>query len=247
MMYDIDAITLRKAAEKTSGEGTQVSHPIYITDDHILVNITPRFGRSFRAKFYFKSGSFDHKESDIKETTMHPETPLFVGKWLTMFNDNGYEYFHRHRKPQAVIIVAITENKELVLAIQKRKPHEKMSVEIPAGLVDEGETHEQTAARELMEECGYTGDIPIITREFATTPGICTEIIPFAVITNCKKVEGAGGGLAAENEVIITELLNLDQSIISIRAEINRRFPTDSHLTAMKLYAGIMVALSYCH
>ena len=248
MMHDIDAVTLRKAAEKMFGEGAQVSHPIYIADDHILVNITPRFSRSFRSKFYFKSGSFDHKEPDIQETTM-PTTakPLFLGNWLTMYEDNGYEYFHRHRKPKAVMIVAITEKSELVLAIQKRKPHDKMSVEIPAGLVDEGETHAQTAARELFEECGYIGDAPLITREFSTTPGICTEIIPFAIMINCKKVDGAGGGVAAENEVITTELLNLDQSILEIRAEINRRFPKENYLTDLKLFAGILVALTHSH
>jgi ADP-ribose pyrophosphatase len=242
-MYDIDAVTLRKAAEKMSGEGTQVSHPIYIADDHILVNITPRHSRSFRSKFYFKSGSFDHKDP-IKENTM--QSPLFTGKWLTMYAENGYEYFHRHRKPQAVMIVAITENNELVLAIQKRTPHEKMSVEIPAGLVDEGETHAKTAVRELWEECGYVGDEPIITRECSTTPGICTETIPFAIMLNCKKLS-AGGGLPSENEVIIPELLNMNQSILEIRAEINHRFPKEKYLTDMKLYAGILIALTHSH
>ncbi len=247
-MYDIDPVTLRKAAEKSSGEGTQVSAPIYIADDHILVNLTPRGSRSCRAKFYFKTGSFDHKDIAPQENIMNNNaTPIFMGKWLTMYQENGYEFFHRHRKPQAVMIVAITEKSELILAIQKRKPQDKMSVEIPAGLVDDGETHSQTAVRELMEECGYVGDEPLITREFSTTPGICTEAIPFAIMLNCKKVEGAGGGVAAENEVIITELLNLDQSILELRAEINRRFPKENYLTDMKLFAGILVALTHSH
>lgn len=32
-------------------------------------------------------------------------------------------------------------------------------IEVPAGLVDEGETAEQSAVRELKEETGYVGQV----------------------------------------------------------------------------------------
>ena len=40
---------------------------------------------------------------------------------------------------------------------QFRPPIDKLVIEVPAGLVDEGETVEESAVRELREETGYVG------------------------------------------------------------------------------------------
>lgn len=46
---------------------------------------------------------------------------------------------------------------EIVLQKQFRPPANQIMIEVPAGLVDEGETAEQSAVRELKEETGYVG------------------------------------------------------------------------------------------
>ncbi|KAJ4386829.1 ADP-ribose diphosphatase [Gnomoniopsis smithogilvyi] len=54
-------------------------------------------------------------------------------------------------------IVAILEKPtgpEIVLQKQYRPPIDKITIEVPAGLIDEGETAEQAAVRELKEETG---------------------------------------------------------------------------------------------
>ncbi len=59
-------------------------------------------------------------------------------------------------------IVAILEKPsgpELLLQKQFRPPINKVVIEVPAGLVDEGETAEQSAVRELREETGYVGTV----------------------------------------------------------------------------------------
>lgn len=42
---------------------------------------------------------------------------------------------------------------------QFRPAVEKVCIEVPAGLVDEGEGVEQSAVRELREETGYVGEV----------------------------------------------------------------------------------------
>ena len=46
---------------------------------------------------------------------------------------------------------------ELLLQKQYRPPIDKVVVEVPAGLIDAGETPEECAVRELKEETGYVG------------------------------------------------------------------------------------------
>ncbi|KAH8821436.1 MutT/nudix family protein [Xylogone sp. PMI_703] len=77
-----------------------------------------------------------------------------------------WEAAKRTTKPKsstvdAVIIVAVLEKStgpELLLQKQFRPPLNKITIEMPAGLVDENETPEECAVRELKEETGYIGE-----------------------------------------------------------------------------------------
>jgi len=60
------------------------------------------------------------------------------------------------RHPGAVAIVALTAEGQVVLERQHRYPLGRDFVEIPAGKLDPGEAHLDTAKRELLEETGYT-------------------------------------------------------------------------------------------
>lgn len=161
-------------------------------------------------------------------------TIIHDGTWLSFYKAGHYEFFHRHRKPDAVAIIATTEN-HLILVSQKRPAHDLLILEIPAGLIDPGETPVDTAKRELMEETGFKSkNIRQVIDDVTVSPGICTETLYFVKATDCKKV-GKGGGLAEENEhinIILAPLNDLDNFL---------KEQKKTHKIDMKIF----VALSY--
>lgn len=62
---------------------------------------------------------------------------------------------------------------ELLLQKQYRPPIDKVVIEIPAGLIDAGETPEQCAVRELKEETGYVGVAEQTSPVMYNDPGFC--------------------------------------------------------------------------
>ncbi|KAK3383452.1 NUDIX hydrolase domain-like protein [Lasiosphaeria ovina] len=92
-----------------------------------------------------------------------------------------WEYAERRTRPlgseiDGVGIVAILEREsgpEIVLQKQYRPPIDRVVIEMPAGLVDEGETAEEAAIRELKEETGYVGHILETSPVIWNDPGFC--------------------------------------------------------------------------
>lgn len=55
-------------------------------------------------------------------------------------------------------VVALTSDDQVVFVWQYRFGTDALSLEIPGGVIDEGERPETAAARELLEETGYEAD-----------------------------------------------------------------------------------------
>ena len=63
---------------------------------------------------------------------------------------------------QSVAIFAVTAGDEIVIARQYRPGPDAVLDELPGGLVEPGEDVADAAARELLEETGYAGDISVV-------------------------------------------------------------------------------------
>ncbi|MCJ1400180.1 hypothetical protein MMC11_003384 [Xylographa trunciseda] len=59
-----------------------------------------------------------------------------------------------------------------LLILQYRPPVQAMCVEFPAGLIDEGESPEEAAVRELKEETGYEGKVLDCSPTIVADPGL---------------------------------------------------------------------------
>ncbi len=62
--------------------------------------------------------------------------------------------YYRVNSPDGVIVLAVTTKNEIILVRQFRPALGKYTLEFPSGSIDEGETPEQAAVRELKEETG---------------------------------------------------------------------------------------------
>lgn len=87
------------------------------------------------------------------------------------------------RHPGASVVLPITDSGELLLVRQYRKPCEMISLELPAGKLDEGESPETCAARELREETGYVAGNLQKVLNIHSTPGFSDELLHMYVAT----------------------------------------------------------------
>ena len=79
------------------------------------------------------------------------------------------------RHASAVAILAQRAEDGFVLGVEQMRPAvDRTTWELPAGLIDPGETPEQAAHRELREEANLCGRLTFITR-FYVSPGFTDE------------------------------------------------------------------------
>lgn len=113
-----------------------------------------------------------------------------------------------------VAIVPVDAEGNVILVRQYRLPAEDMLLEIPAGGVDDGESIEGAAQRELREETGFrAGRLERLTG-FFVSPGYCTEFIHAFLATElvADPIDGD------EDEDISIERLSLPDAVRLIDA-----------------------------
>jgi len=86
---------------------------------------------------------------------------VFATPWFDIFAEQPAAGGQPHYVIQGkdfVVIVAATKANQILLVRQYRPPVAAVTLELPAGHIEPGETPEQAARRELVEETGYEAD-----------------------------------------------------------------------------------------
>ena len=107
------------------------------------------------------------------------------------------------RHPESVAIVAV-EGDEIVLVRQTRPGAGGVTLELPAGCVEEGETPEEAAVRELGEECGLTARSWRKLGSFWAAPAYSTEYAHVFEASELAPIESPG--LDADEDVVVERL-----------------------------------------
>jgi len=130
-----------------------------------------------------------------------PEETVWQGKFIAARRRGRWEYVGRTRGIRAAAIIAL-DGDHIVLVEQYRVPLGKACLEIPAGLIgdgeDTGEVPLAAAQRELEEETGYRAKTWEDLGEFHSSPGMVSESFTLLRARDMEKV-GPGGGTPGEN------------------------------------------------
>lgn len=96
-----------------------------------------------------------------------------------------YRYFIKE-EPEFAVVGAMTESGDIVMVRQFRPGPRRFLLDLPGGMVEEGDSPLETAGKELLEETGYAGDLEYITSCYPMAYTTAKKHIFIA--RNCRKV-----------------------------------------------------------
>ncbi len=136
---------------------------------------------------------------------MKNRTTLHAGRYLGLYEVNGWEFVSRQNASAVVVLIAVNDARQLILVEQFRPPLQQSVIELPAGLVGDLDDPDEdlllAAQRELLEETGYHSDDMEFLLSCPTSSGMTDEVISFIRARKLQK-RGPGGGDASENIIV---------------------------------------------
>ena len=163
---------------------------------------------------------------------------LGQGRYITLLDEGGWEYAVRATISGIVVIVAITDDDELVLVEQYRTAVHKRAIELPAGMVGDNDDHGTRASRarrgaSSTEETGYAAREMVPLAEGPIAVGMTNEIISFFHARGLTRV-GPGGGVESEQITVHTVPLSELMPFLAARAAAGLAIDP-------KIYAGLFL------
>ena len=116
--------------------------------------------------------------------------------------------------PDSVIILPVLRSDQIILIKQYRAAIDDFIYEVPAGVVEKGESVKDAAIRELIEETGYEPRELIDVGVYYPTPGYSTERMHFFIARQLEYV-----GMSPEPYEVITPIVvSIEDAIQMIKS-----------------------------
>ena len=163
----------------------------------------------------------------------------YDGKYIQLVRHGRWEFAKRKGISGIVGVIAVTDDRRLVLVEQYRPPVGTRVIELPAGLAGDGDAHRDedlaaAARRELLEETGYEARAMRRVAAGAASAGMTDEVITLFRATGLTKT---GPGTGDETEDITVHEVPLGEVVEWLAAR-----EREGMLTDLKVYAGLYFA-----
>jgi 8-oxo-dGTP pyrophosphatase MutT (NUDIX family) len=123
--------------------------------------------------------------------------------------------FHRIRSSDWAQIIPVTKDDELVLVRQYRHGAQRITLEMPAGLIDAGEEPAAAALRECLEETGYRARAAVSLGVVNPNPALFSNRLHSFYATDVEP-EGAIQNTGTEvTEVVLVPVGELEGLLVS--------------------------------
>ncbi len=129
--------------------------------------------------------------------------------------DGKSRAFHRIRSINWAQIVPITTDGQVVLVRQYRHGDQRVTLEIPGGLIDPGEDPQTAALRECLEETGYRARAALSLGVIAPNPALFSNRLHafYAVDVELERsVQNTGTEIT---EVVLVPLKDLEELLLA--------------------------------
>jgi len=151
----------------------------------------------------------------VFESVVEYETGWYTGGYdLVEQPDGSHKRYYWAELPPATVIVGLTED-QLLFVEQYRPAIRETQLELPAGIVEPGESFCEAAARELAEETGFRPDETTLLEEFWCSTGVLRHRRGIVLAEGLAPVDRE----LDSNEFLVPHTVSVDDALAVARSQ----------------------------